>query len=260
VNEDEAFIRAIVDNPGDDTPRLVYADWLDDRDDPRGPYLREELAVVNHLRSREEFGLPIDDREELAAGLDPVWVARVSRPAVGVCCDRVRFDKCGRVLRPDDIEHVERQLGGLFCANYRAFLLNYNGGVPVPACLPYPDPTWADMDMDIGEFYAIGTPYEPTPGEESEWYGNLKDERDWLHELYRIGGGENNNPLITGMVQFADTPNDLGYLLIGIAAENRGRIYHFRDYCHFSNDPQHLFDYCDTFAAFLSCLRSDRNL
>ena len=42
MNEDEAFIRAIVDAPGDDLPRLVYADWLDDRADPRGPYLRAE--------------------------------------------------------------------------------------------------------------------------------------------------------------------------------------------------------------------------
>jgi len=33
VSEDEAFIRTIVDGPGDDTPRLVYADWLDDRAD-----------------------------------------------------------------------------------------------------------------------------------------------------------------------------------------------------------------------------------
>ena len=31
MTEDEAFIRTIVDHPGDDTPRLVYADWLDDR-------------------------------------------------------------------------------------------------------------------------------------------------------------------------------------------------------------------------------------
>ena len=29
MTDDEAFIRCIVDHPGDDTPRLVYADWLD---------------------------------------------------------------------------------------------------------------------------------------------------------------------------------------------------------------------------------------
>ena len=42
MTDDEAFIRAVVDGPGDNTPRLVYADWLDDRADPRGPYLRAE--------------------------------------------------------------------------------------------------------------------------------------------------------------------------------------------------------------------------
>ena len=46
MTEDEAFIRAIVDSPGDDTPRLVYADWLDDRADPRGAYLRAEREAV----------------------------------------------------------------------------------------------------------------------------------------------------------------------------------------------------------------------
>ena len=44
MTEDEAFIRAIVQSPGDETARLVYADWLDDRDDPRGTYLRTEHA------------------------------------------------------------------------------------------------------------------------------------------------------------------------------------------------------------------------
>ena len=41
--DDEAFVRRIVDSPGDDLPRLIYADWLDDRGDPRGTYLRAEV-------------------------------------------------------------------------------------------------------------------------------------------------------------------------------------------------------------------------
>ena len=40
---EEAFLRAIVDRPGDDTPRLVYADWLDDHDaSARAAFLRAE--------------------------------------------------------------------------------------------------------------------------------------------------------------------------------------------------------------------------
>jgi uncharacterized protein (TIGR02996 family) len=30
----EAFIEAIAESPNDDTPRLVYADWLDEHGQP----------------------------------------------------------------------------------------------------------------------------------------------------------------------------------------------------------------------------------
>lgn len=48
--DDEAFIRAIVDAPCDDAPRLIYADWLDERDDPRGAYLRAEVEFAASFR------------------------------------------------------------------------------------------------------------------------------------------------------------------------------------------------------------------
>jgi uncharacterized protein (TIGR02996 family) len=30
MHHDEAFLQAIIENPDDDTPRLVYADYLDE--------------------------------------------------------------------------------------------------------------------------------------------------------------------------------------------------------------------------------------
>ena len=124
MNEDEAFIRAIVDNPGDDTPRLVYADWLDDRDDPRGRYLRAEREVV-------ETG-DIARLRELAAELDPVWVARVSMPPVGMCIEHVELERRGPTVSRADIAAVESTISASFPPDYVAFLLNYNGG-EVPA-------------------------------------------------------------------------------------------------------------------------------
>jgi len=45
ISDDErAFLRRIADRPGDDAPRLIFADWLDDRDDPRGEMIRLQLA------------------------------------------------------------------------------------------------------------------------------------------------------------------------------------------------------------------------
>jgi uncharacterized protein (TIGR02996 family) len=33
MTPDEAFLQAVVETPDDDTPRLVYTDWLEERGD-----------------------------------------------------------------------------------------------------------------------------------------------------------------------------------------------------------------------------------
>ncbi len=54
----EGFLQAILNEPDDDVHRLVYADWLDEHDDPRGAFIRAQV---------EAAGLPADDprRDEL---------------------------------------------------------------------------------------------------------------------------------------------------------------------------------------------------
>jgi uncharacterized protein (TIGR02996 family) len=42
---EEAFERVIAASPDDDTARLVYADWLEERADPRGELLRAWFAL-----------------------------------------------------------------------------------------------------------------------------------------------------------------------------------------------------------------------
>jgi uncharacterized protein (TIGR02996 family) len=37
---EEAFLGAILAEPGNDLPRLIYADWLEERGDPRAELLR----------------------------------------------------------------------------------------------------------------------------------------------------------------------------------------------------------------------------
>ena len=54
--EELSLLRAIVDRLTDDTPCLVYADWLEEREDSRGPLLRE---FVESLRSGKELP-PLD--------------------------------------------------------------------------------------------------------------------------------------------------------------------------------------------------------
>ena len=45
-DEELALLSAVVARPADDVPRLVYADWLEERGDPRGPLLRRFVRAA----------------------------------------------------------------------------------------------------------------------------------------------------------------------------------------------------------------------
>jgi uncharacterized protein (TIGR02996 family) len=45
VDEENAFLASLRASPADDTTRLVYADWLDERGDRRGEFLRVAVAA-----------------------------------------------------------------------------------------------------------------------------------------------------------------------------------------------------------------------
>lgn len=76
MNEDEAFVQAIAANPNDDTLRLVYADWLEERGDVRGAYLRLdcELDALREQASELESRLA-----KMAAQLDKGWLLAMGR-------------------------------------------------------------------------------------------------------------------------------------------------------------------------------------
>ncbi len=48
----DPFVAAICAEPDDDLPRMIYADWLDDRGDPRGEFIRLQLS--NHVGEPEK--------------------------------------------------------------------------------------------------------------------------------------------------------------------------------------------------------------
>jgi uncharacterized protein (TIGR02996 family) len=74
-DEEKAFLRAIRAHPDDDGPRLVYADWLDERGDPRGEFIRVqcELAGLPAADPRREH---LESRQaELLAAHRDAWEA-----------------------------------------------------------------------------------------------------------------------------------------------------------------------------------------
>jgi uncharacterized protein (TIGR02996 family) len=50
---DEPFIAAILAAPEDNTLRLVYADWLDERGDPRGEFIRVQCALSRDVEDED---------------------------------------------------------------------------------------------------------------------------------------------------------------------------------------------------------------
>jgi uncharacterized protein (TIGR02996 family) len=210
VTEDEAFICAIVDSPGDDTPRLVYADWLDERDDPRGPYLRAEReAVVTGDVSR---------LRQLAVGLDPVWVARVSLPPLGVCCDDLVWSQRGEPIVATDLDNFQALFGITLPLAYRAFLLNYNGGVIELA--PWQTPEGI-VYRDSCQFNSLARSSGDHPESSLEY--ELDERRRSLFKGTPREGDELQMRLRNSMI-IGTTPGRPAWVLLGLGEVNMGRI------------------------------------
>jgi uncharacterized protein (TIGR02996 family) len=80
MNEDETFVQAIAANPNDDTLRLVYADWLEERGDPRGAYLRLDcfLDALPAFPRRKRQQLE-GQFAALAGKVSSEWMGRIGR-------------------------------------------------------------------------------------------------------------------------------------------------------------------------------------
>src|SRR5437763_251733 len=46
MSDTTPFLQAILDDTGSDAPRLVFADWLDERGDPHGELIRVQCAIA----------------------------------------------------------------------------------------------------------------------------------------------------------------------------------------------------------------------
>jgi uncharacterized protein (TIGR02996 family) len=77
--DETAFLRTIHDHPGDDGPRLVYADWLDERGDPRGPWLRLEVERTGLPPADPRRAILFSRLEAQRPQFDPGWLAQLDR-------------------------------------------------------------------------------------------------------------------------------------------------------------------------------------
>jgi uncharacterized protein (TIGR02996 family) len=96
---DDGFLRAILDDPTADGPRLVYADWLDERGDPVSASKAEFLRLTVGPAAGTGPEARPQRLQELAAGLDTGWLAVVSRMPIENCGGK-RAEPEGRRVRP----------------------------------------------------------------------------------------------------------------------------------------------------------------
>jgi uncharacterized protein (TIGR02996 family) len=80
VDERAAFLQAIIEQPGDDAPRLVFADWLEDNNDPeRAEFIRVQCECAR-LPEDDSHRPALEDREhELLARNEQRWLGPLPR-------------------------------------------------------------------------------------------------------------------------------------------------------------------------------------
>jgi uncharacterized protein (TIGR02996 family) len=87
MSDEAAFLNAILAKPTDNAPRLVYADWLNERGDPladaKAGYLRD-TALLMTARARHAKRL-WRRLHAAAASLPSDWLAVVSRVTIENC-------------------------------------------------------------------------------------------------------------------------------------------------------------------------------
>jgi uncharacterized protein (TIGR02996 family) len=89
--EEDPFILAILAAPEDDAPRLIYSDWLEERGDPRGEYLRVDCQLATLPQDDPRFDGLVTRLRDLYAWIDPQWLRAVARSHIERCGFHLKF-------------------------------------------------------------------------------------------------------------------------------------------------------------------------
>lgn len=100
MNEEDAFLRAILEEPDDEANRLIYADWLEERGDPLGEFLRVQSALTTTPLCDERRPGLLARAGELLTGHGDKWAGRLHRSMKRGKVQRVSL---GRILIPAQI-------------------------------------------------------------------------------------------------------------------------------------------------------------
>jgi uncharacterized protein (TIGR02996 family) len=78
MSDAEAFEKAIIANPEERATYSAYADWLQERDDPRGEFIAVQLALEDESRSKNEREALKSREAELLAAHKREWLGELA--------------------------------------------------------------------------------------------------------------------------------------------------------------------------------------
>ena len=82
MSERAAFVSAILDNPADDTVRLVFADWLEEHGEPeRAEFIRCQIEAANLPALQRAKSKPHKRAKALLRKYDQAWRTALGLPS-----------------------------------------------------------------------------------------------------------------------------------------------------------------------------------
>jgi uncharacterized protein (TIGR02996 family) len=139
------LVELVLARPDDDAPRLVYADWLDERGNPRGEFIRLQCALAR-LGPDDPRRPALSERERLLsarhraewdrplAGLADGWDYRRGFPDAARGTARLFLEKAGLLLRTAPVRELDvHDVSGLLTPLAQASWLERLRGLTVYA-------------------------------------------------------------------------------------------------------------------------------
>jgi uncharacterized protein (TIGR02996 family) len=132
--EAEAFLQRIRAYPDDDAQRLIFADWLDEEGDPRGRFIRVQLALAHMPESDPARKQLLIDEQELLAAHRKQWEAPFHGLASGMEFRRGFVDEV-KVAARQFVRHAPE----IFTAApvQHVHLLDVGGSLPAVVQCPF---------------------------------------------------------------------------------------------------------------------------
>lgn len=111
MSDEDALLAAIIANPDDDTPRLVYADWLDENGQPeRAEFIRVQIEVASWESSKKrapEQSARLTRFRELVERHATEWKADLGASAAGAIFRRGFVEELE--ISPEDLPRIGPQ-------------------------------------------------------------------------------------------------------------------------------------------------------